>query len=151
MIVFFGGIERIYLSSPPLPFFFSHNSPLRYRCGSPLSDILSNIMVDPQMADEISCEGQLNLYEFKPYLDRHDLRQNYLYFFPTYLFRNKNFHFLVQSEFNWYYWNSCGIKFNFDMSVFPTDQIVAEIWPIKVHAWIHYMQKNSTTVMSQLL
>ena len=37
------------------------------------------------------------------------------------------------------------------MPDFAIGQIVAEIWPIKVLAWIHSTQHNSTPVMSQLL
>ena len=37
------------------------------------------------------------------------------------------------------------------MPGFATDQIVADIWRIKVLAWIHYTQNNPTPVMSHLL
>ena len=37
------------------------------------------------------------------------------------------------------------------MPVFSTDQIVAEIWPIKVIAWIHPNQHKYTPVMLHLI
>ena len=40
-------------------------------------------------------------------------------------------------------------KFIIDLPGFAIDQIVAEIWPIKVLAWFHSTQHNPTPVMSQ--
>ena len=49
-----------------------------------------------------------------------------------------------------YYLKSRVLNFNFDMPGFGFDRIVAEIWPIKVLAWIHSTQDNSTPVMSRM-